>query len=269
MEPSTPTQLPPPTPTPTPVPTPIPPAAPKRVRSVRGFDVLILTVAALAAGGAWLALARSNQSYQLLKGGVASLAATGPSAANAPTAPAVDPNRRVDIKVDASDPTQGAANAPVTLVEFSDFQCPFCRRFAPILNKVLTDYAGKVRLVYRDFPLEQLHANAKPAAIAAQCVADLAGSDAFFKFHDGLFADQEALGQPLYEKLARKIDSLNFDKFKQCVAKKDSLAEVEDDFKAGVAAGVNGTPTTFVNGKAVEGSDETSLRAAIDEALKK
>jgi len=227
---------------------------------VRGFDVLILAVAAAAAGGAWLSLAQSSQTLSILKDGVASLGSAAQPAA--PTGP-------VDVNVTDEDPVLGPDDAPVTLVEFSDFQCPFCSRFEPMLKRVLEDYAGKVRLVYKDFPLSQIHEQATPAAEAAQCVAALAGDEAFFAFHGELFADQAALGPNRYAAVAAGIDGLDAERFAACVEDGQTAAEVADDYKDGLAVGVQGTPATFVNGVVVEGADEAALRAAIDAALKK
>ncbi|MFO0702464.1 MAG: thioredoxin domain-containing protein [Candidatus Andersenbacteria bacterium] len=253
-EPASPPQAQPPVPLP---PTPPPP----KHRSLRAFDLLVLAIVAVAAGGAWLSLARSTQTYELLKNQSASL---GGALANS-TAPATP----VTVAIQNDDPVDGPSDAPVTVVEFSDFQCPFCGQFEPGLSQARKDYAGKVRFVYKDFPLTQLHPNARPAAIAAQCVADLAGSAAFFTFHDQLFAHQSTLSPALYEQLAGKIDGLNLGDFKTCVAKERTAPEVDQDTQDGTAVGVGGTPTTFVNGVAVEGADVAGLRAAIDAALKK
>ena len=220
-------------------------------RRVRPFDLLILVIVALAAGGAWLALFKGQPTATLQK-------AAAPSS-----------DQRVDVAIQDEDPTLGPSEAPVTIIEFSDFECPFCQSFVPAVKQALATYKDQVRLVYKDFPLEQIHTQAKPAAIAAQCVADLAGDKAFFEFHDGLFERQSELGPKLFTELAKNIDGLEQAEFQQCVDQERTRNEVEDDYQAGLKAGVKGTPATYVNGRAVEGADPDSLTAAIDAELKK
>jgi protein-disulfide isomerase len=166
--------------------------------------------------------------------------AAGQSASVEPTQqPTV---RRYDIPVD-DDPSLGPANAPLTLVEFSDFECPFCKRWQNEVFKPLMDaFPNQVRVVYRDFPLPN-HPNSVPAAEAADCANE---QGKFWEFHDRLFSADE-LNQALYIKIAGDL-GLDVDKFTQCVQERRYQKEVQDDFNFAANLGVNSTPTFFLNG---------------------
>lgn len=97
------------------------------------------------------------------------------------------------IQISDQDHIRGSVSAPVTIVEFSDLQCPFCGRFHPTLQKALQEYGDKVRWVYKHFPLDSIHAQARPAAEAAECIAEQKGDDGFWKFTDGVFKNQDRL----------------------------------------------------------------------------
>ena len=152
---------------------------------------------------------------------------------------------KINVDVD-DDPVLGNKNAPVTIVSFEDYQCPFCGRAFqqtyPLLKKEYID-TGKVKYVYRDFPLS-FHPNAQPAAEAAEC-ADEQGK--FWEFHDGLYKNQESLGLSLYTQLASQL-GLDTNKFQQCVDSGKYRQEVQNDFAYGSQVGVSGTPTFFING---------------------
>lgn len=145
---------------------------------------------------------------------------------------------------------RGDFNAPITLVEFSDFECPFCERHFPTLNKILEDYKGKVRLVYKHFPLG-FHPNAQKAAEASEC-ADEQGK--FWEYHDKLFENQPT-GYSLekFKQWAKDL-GLNANKFNDCLDSGKYAKKVQADYQEGVARGVNGTPATFVNGQLVSGA---------------
>ena len=174
------------------------------------------------------------------------------------------------------DPFLGNPEAPVTMVEFSDFQCPFCRKlWRDTLPHIKEKYVkkGLVRFVYRDFPLNSIHPGAEPAALAGEC-ADEEGK--FWAMHDKIFEEQEKGGQGTVEfgafdlkKWAREIglDGLRFD---SCLDSRKYAAEVEGDLKAGQSAGITGTPGTFVNGRLIQGAVPFSqFEAIIEEELKK
>jgi protein-disulfide isomerase/plastocyanin len=173
---------------------------------------------------------------------------------------------RVDVSAD-DDPSKGSANAPVTIIEFSDFQCPFCERFyTDTLPQLEEKYikTGKVKLVYRDFPLENIHPEARPAAHAAES-ADEQGK--FWEFHDKLFENQASLGASNYKKWAEEL-GLDMKKFNDCVDTEKYAGEVSKDLADGSAVGVSGTPAFFVNGKLLSGAQPFSaFQAAIEAEL--
>lgn len=135
--------------------------------------------------------------------------------------------------------------AEITLVEYSDLQCPFCTRFHPVVEQVVKDYGGKVAWVYRHFPLSQIHPEALPAAIASECVGSLRGNDAFFSFVDGVFKNQERIGVALYRELGSKA-GISAGDLDACIAKNESEAKIKQQFTDAVAAGGQGTPFTII-----------------------
>jgi protein-disulfide isomerase len=147
----------------------------------------------------------------------------------------------------------GNPEAPVRIIEYSDFQCPFCKRFHPTMKQIMDEYGktGEVALVYRHFPLS-FHPNAMPAAIASECVAKLGGNDKFWNFHDQLFANQDKLSSDLYLSLAKQL-GVNENEFKSCLTDPAIAARVNQDEAEGGSAGVEGTPATFINGKNLDG----------------
>jgi protein-disulfide isomerase len=167
------------------------------------------------------------------------------------------------ISID-DDPVQGDANAPVTIVEFTDFQCPSCAAMHPVLDEVLKSYGNKVRLVVRDFPLA-MHANARKAAEAANA-AHAQGK--FFEYTALLFKRQNALDVPSLKKYATEI-GLDRARFDQALDSGKYSAEVKHDLDDGQIYGVGSTPTLFVNGKVLRTLSSEGLRAAIDQALAK
>ncbi len=190
---------------------------------------------------------------------------TGGAAIAAPEQQA--PQEPIDMaKLVDDDPVEGSADAPVTIVEFSDFQCPFCEKFySDTLGQVRKDYidTGKVKLVYRDFPLS-FHPEAEKAAEAAECADD---QGKFWEMHDKIFENQETMGVASYKQWAPTL-GLNSATFNKCLDSGEKAAEVQADFSAGQSAGVSGTPTFFINGTAVVGAQPYSVfKQAIDAAL--
>ena len=165
------------------------------------------------------------------------------------------------ISVD-DDPIRGDANAPVTIVEFTDFQCPSCAAMHPILDEVLKSYGNKVRLVVRDFPLA-MHANARKAAEAA---AAAHAQGRFFEYTDLLFKRQNALDVPSLKKYASEI-GLNRARFDAELDSGKYAAEVKHDIDDGEIYGIDSTPAIFVNGVALRELSVEALRASIDRAL--
>jgi len=153
----------------------------------------------------------------------------------------------------AVDHVLGNANAKVTVITYSDFECPFCQRMEPDLKRLLTDFPLDVRLVYRQFPLSSIHPDAQAAAEASECAAVQGGNDAFWKMHDKLMANPALFNRDGYLAFASQI-GLNGTTFATCIDTHATAARVQRDLDSGTAAGVNGTPTSYVNGTAVEGA---------------
>lgn len=149
----------------------------------------------------------------------------------------------------AGHPSLGGKDAPVTIVEFSDFQCPFCRAAENSIKQVREKYGDKVRLVYLDFPLS-FHPHAMDAARAGRCAG---AQDKFWQYHDAIFADQAKLGAADLKATAKKI-GLNTKEFTACFDKKKYDAEIRKDQEQGTSLGVTGTPTFFINGRQLVGA---------------
>jgi protein-disulfide isomerase len=149
----------------------------------------------------------------------------------------------------ANHPSTGTASAPVTIIEFSDFQCPFCRAAESSLKAVAQRYGAQVKLVYMDFPLG-FHPHAMDAARAARCAAD---QDKFWQFHDALFLDQKKLDPDNLRQTAVKI-GLDHEKFNSCFTSDKHDAGIRKDIAEGNSLGVTGTPTFFINGRELVGA---------------
>ncbi len=162
----------------------------------------------------------------------------------APTPEAIRP-------IDETDHVRGNPNAPIVFVEYSDFDCPFCKKFhEDTMVKLMNDYGneGRVAWVYRHFPLEQLHPNAPKIAEASECVAELAGNEAFWKFSDLIFGEREINAPTDMTKIADYAAQAGADKaaFTTCLNEGRHADKVAADLADGIAAGVQGTPHTFV-----------------------
>jgi protein-disulfide isomerase len=167
----------------------------------------------------------------------------------------------ISISTD-DDPSRGDANAPVTIVEFTDFQCPACAAMQPVLEEVLKSYGNKVRFVVRDFPLS-LHANASKAAEAADAAY---AQGKFFEYAALLFKRQSALDVPSLKKYATEL-GLDRARFDAAVDGGTYAAEVQHDIDDGRMYGVESTPTIFVNGMVLKTLSAEALRAVIDRQL--
>ncbi|HYZ90130.1 MAG TPA: thioredoxin domain-containing protein, partial [Myxococcales bacterium] len=152
------------------------------------------------------------------------------------------------IEVGAA-PVIGPRTAPVTIVEWSDFQCPFCGRVEPTLQQLREEYKGKIRLAWKNQPLS-FHPNAMPAAEAAMAAHE---QGKFWEFHDELFKRQNELGPALYDDVAKKL-GLDLKKFRASVESHRHAGQIQADMAAGTALGAGGTPTFFINGKKLVGA---------------
>lgn len=155
---------------------------------------------------------------------------------------------RIEVASDG-EPALGTDGAPVTIVEFSDFQCPYCRQVQPTLKRLMAEYEGKVKLVFRDFPLRTIHPQAQKAAEAAQCAAE---QHKFWPYHDKLFA-ATSLHMDDLKKYAHELE-LHVEQFTACLDSNKHASGIEADMQAGQNAGVNATPTFFVNGYVLSGA---------------
>jgi protein-disulfide isomerase len=164
---------------------------------------------------------------------------------------------------DGGRPARGPANAPVTIVEFSDFQCPYCQSASPTVAKVLQTYGERIRFVYRHYPLPN-HPAARPAAEASLCAAE---QDQFWPYHDRLFANPSQLTNDNLKQHAAEL-RLDTAKFNECFDGGKHAKEVDVDMAAGNALGVSGTPAFFINGRALTGAQPfEAFKQLIDEEL--
>lgn len=170
---------------------------------------------------------------------------------------------RYDVPVDG-DPAIGPSNAPVTLIEFSDYQCPYCRKwYIEVFPQILSTYKDKVRFVYRDFPLSS-HPEAAPAAEASDCAYE---QDKFWEFHDKLFSGVQALGKDTYIQYARDL-GLDMQKFQSCLSSGQYQSEVQSDLDFAANLGVRSTPTFFINGIPLVGAQPfDAFKQVIDKEL--
>ncbi len=173
------------------------------------------------------------------------------------------PYRPARVDVAATGPAKGPEKAPVTIVEFSDFQCPFCGKAESTVTQVLTEYKDKVRIVFRDFPLP-FHPQAQKAAEAGQCASD---QGKFWEMHGKLFANQNSLELPALKGYAKDL-GLDQGKFDKCLDSGEKAKVVEASRKAGEEAGVSGTPAFFVNGMMISGAQPfENFKSLIDAEL--
>ncbi len=202
----------------------------------------------------------------------------GSSVANAnapspivPSVPAADPEAAPSGPIPAvsqADHIRGDINAPVLIIEYSDYQCPFCERFHPTMLQVMKEYEGKVSWIYRHFPLS-FHPEAEPAAEAAECAGE---QGKFWEYSDKLFENQASLGTAFYPKLAGDL-GLNTGDFQKCLDSDKYLDVIRKQAQDGGTAGVTGTPGSFVidkdgNATPIRGAlPYASVKQMIDAAL--
>src|ERR1700722_2114400 len=202
--------------------------------------------------------------HRIRKGEITADSTDSPSAAGAWD------DSEAPVPVSSKDPMWGKRDAPITIVQYSDFQCPYCSKVEPTMDQVKTTYGpDKVRIIWKNNPLP-FHQNAKPAAEAAAGVFALAGSDAFWKFHDTAFKTQGSLGPASYTKWAQDAGVKDMAAFKAGLDSHKWADRVENDLNAGKAAGVSGTPAFFINGIFINGAQPfDSFKKTIDQELPK
>ncbi len=168
------------------------------------------------------------------------------------------------LPVSAADHSEGPEGAPVTLVEYGDYQCPYCGQAYAIVKQIQRAFGKKLRFVFRNFPLAEMHPHAESAAE----VAEFAGANGkFWQMHDALYENQEQLGGALYLELAKSF-GLSEDALRKALEDGTYREKVRADFMGGVKSGVNGTPSFFINGRRHDAAfDFETLSAAITAAL--
>jgi protein-disulfide isomerase len=171
---------------------------------------------------------------------------------------------KLSIAVSDKDHRQGDSDAPCTLVEYGDYQCPSCGQAYPIVKRVQKHFGKRLLFVFRNFPLSEMHPYAEPAAETAE----FAGAHhKFWEMHDLLYEKQDRLDDALLFQLAEQLQ-LDPEKLRQALAAKEFEPRVRADFRGGVRSGVNGTPTFFINGQRHDGAyDYASLVEAIEGVL--
>jgi len=170
---------------------------------------------------------------------------------------------RVAVDVEG-EPARGSAEAPVTIVEFSDFECPFCSRVVPTLDQIQEHYGDRVRLVFKQFPLRGIHPNAQKAAEASLCAEE---QGKFWELHDAMFADQRNLAVPALKAKAAEL-GLDGAEFAECLDSDRYQAAVEEDLQQGSAIGISGTPAMVINGRLISGAvPYEDIARVVDEEL--
>jgi protein-disulfide isomerase len=163
-------------------------------------------------------------------------------------------------------PVRGAADAWVTMVEFGDFECPYCGAEEPVVRDLLVTYGTDLRLVFKNFPLTNIHLFAEGAAIAAECAND---QGQFWQMHDLLFANQAALDNTSLQGYAQTL-GLNMPAWQACLTSQPPVDAINADVSLGTSIGVSGTPTFIINGVAVVGAvPESQLKSTVDSTLSK
>ena len=172
---------------------------------------------------------------------------------------------RADVDI-AGAPVRGTATAPVTVVEYSDFHCPFCRRVQPTLTALLEKYPGQVRLVYKHLPLDGLHPQARRVSEAAWCAGQ---QDKFWQFHDAVYADGGTDSSDATLTRYAGTAGLDAARFTACLSSPEPKAAIQRDVAEGEALGLNSTPGFFVNGREVRGAQPLeAFIAIVDEELR-
>jgi protein-disulfide isomerase len=208
----------------------------------------LFIVAALFFVGGFFLGSMWTENQMLRKGGTGAPTAAAPADPAAGDSGVTKEQLAAMPEVTKDDHIKGSSNATITLVEYSDFECPFCSRFHPVTQQILQEYGDKVALVYRHYPLP-FHPNAQKAAEASECIAKQGGNDAFWKYADAVFAKQEALGGKLTPEAiteSAQASGVNMTTFKSCLDSGEMAANVQADQDGGSGAGIGGTPGTVV-----------------------
>ncbi len=235
----------------------VPPSAQVEVKDLDGSKIKGAKIGTLSAGGRANQFVISDDGKYAMFGELEDLT--------------VDPFKKVMEKISLKDtPLKGPKDAKVTIVEYSDFQCPYCSRgYATVENQVLKEYGDKVRFTYKNYPLP-FHAWAQPAAIAVECALQQK-PDAFWKLYNFYFQNQKDITPDNLKAKSLEVlkdDGVNADKFTDCLDNKKTLDAVNADMNEGQSVGVNGTPAFFINGRLLSGAQPfETFKAVIDDEL--
>ncbi len=233
------------------------------LRRIHLFAILLPVTFILGLGLGYLVWGRSPG---LIPNGAETSSGTAGSAATTQGASQNSQRQvvRYDVPVD-DDPAFGPADAPITIIEFSDYECPYCRRWHDeVFGRLIETYPEQVRLVYRDFPISSIHANAFSAAVAANCANE---QGAFWEFHDRLFSMELGLGMEAYRSYASQL-GLDTQSFIKCLESGRYRDEVQADYDFAAELGVRSTPTFFINGIAIVGAQPFEVfQQVIDKEL--
>ena len=236
----------------------------EKLKSTNKVLIITLIIAAFFLGSL------TNKVSTMEKNTAPSIAAGDVNASPAPTAATKKPKA-----VSASDHIRGNVAAKVTLIEYSDFECPFCKNFEPTLSDLFKTYGDKIRLVYRHYPLP-FHQNAEKEAEASECVANIGNNDAFWKFSDAIYSRTTSNGTGFaLDALGPLATEAGVDQqqFQNCLDSGKYAQLIKDSTAEGSAAGVSGTPSTFIidakgNSQLVVGAQPIdAFKTVIDKAL--
>ncbi len=172
-----------------------------------------------------------------------------------------------ELLTGGNDPSLGPSDAEVVVVEFGDFQCPYCREVFPTIRRLMNAFSGRVRFVFRDYPVSDAHPLAQTAAEAGMCAWEQ-GANQFWAFHDRLYVGQDSMTDASIRNAA-SLSGVNLERFSTCLNSGTYREEVLDDLADGIALGVRGTPTFFINGEKYEGVlDEATFRDILNQKLR-
>lgn len=237
-------------------------SSPRRLQTSKPSQAFLVPIAIIIAGAMISGAVVYSNKYKANLAGSVGKALPSQEDVNQP--PAEDLNKVYEVSAD-DDPFIGPKDAKITLIEFSDFECPYCQKVVPTMKELAKTYGDKIKIVFRNFPLD-FHPNAKTAALASECADD---QGKFWPYHDKLFENQKKLDLESLKSYAKEL-GFNTSEFNKCLDSKKYEAEVAKDAQDGQNASVSGTPTFFINGRKVEGAQPIDqFKKVIEEELKK
>jgi len=204
--------------------------------------IILLVVAAFVIGMLW----QKNQALEKGQGsGSGIITPPGPVSGTQPDPITLAKNAK---PVSDTEHIRGDKNAPITWIEYSDLECPYCKQIHPDLLKLVDAYKGKVRWVFRHFPLESIHANAKPLAVGSECANELGGETAFWKFIDAVYADSFTAGDTITTTMVNVAQTIGVNKaqFQSCLSTTKYAQKISDEIADGTKAGIQGTPGNII-----------------------